>query len=190
MAAAPVVLVAGPGLPGADEEVSDLALLYAHDGPMTGSRADVASVMGALDGAGMAHIAAHGTYRADSPLFSSLRLSDGPLTVYDLEGLAHPPLLLVLSACDSGVSAVRAGDELMGLSSALLGLGTRSVIAGALVVPDSATRPLMVEFHRRLRLGDRPAVALAAARAATDGSPADAPEAFAAAASFLCFGAG
>ncbi len=190
VAAAPVVLVAGPGLPGADEEVSDLALLYAHDGPMTGSGADVASVMGALDGARMAHIAAHGTYRADSPLFSSLRLSDGPLTVYDLEGLAHPPLLLVLSACDSGVSAVRAGDELMGLSSALLGLGTRSVIAGALVVPDSATRPLMVEFHRRLRLGDRPAVALAAARAATDGSPADAPEAFAAAASFLCFGAG
>jgi CHAT domain-containing protein len=138
----------------------------------------------------MAHIAAHGTYRADSPLFSSLRLADGPLTVYDLDGLSRPPGLLVLSACDSGVSAVRAGDELMGLSSALLSLGTRSVVAGALVVPDSATRPLMIEFHRRLRRGDRPAVALAGARAAGSASATEAPEAFAAAASFLCFGAG
>jgi hypothetical protein len=63
-------------------------------------------------------------------------------------------------------------------------------VAGALVVADSATRPLMVELHRRLRLGDRPAVALAAARVTTDGSPTDSPEAFAAASSFLCFGAG
>ena len=78
----------------------------------------------------------------------------------------------------------------MGLSSALLGLGTRSVVAGALVVPDSATRPLMLEFHRRLIAGDRPAVALASARTATDGSPTDSPEAFAAAASVLCFWAG
>jgi CHAT domain-containing protein len=186
----PVVLVAGPGLPGAGEEVTDLALLYGDRHPMTGSGAAVALVMKALDGTALAHIAAHGTYRADSPLFSSLRLADGPLTVYDLEGLSRPPDLLVLSACDSGVSAVRPGDELMGLSSALLGLGTRSVVAGALVVPDSATRPLMLEFHRRLRGGDRPAVALAAARAATNGSATDAPEAFAAAASFLCFGAG
>jgi hypothetical protein len=188
--AAAAVLVAGPGLHGAGEEVNDLARLYGSVHPMTGPRADVASVMSALDGARMAHIAAHGTYRADSPLFSSLRLADGPLTVYDLDGLSRPPGLLVLSACDSGVSAVRPGDELMGLSSALLSLGTRSVVAGALVVPDSATRPLMLEFHRRLRRGDRPAAALAGARAAGGGSATEAPEAFAAAASFLCFGAG
>ena len=185
-----VVLVAGPALAGGSEEVNDLATLYGDAHPMTGSRSDVSAVMGALDGSRLAHIAAHGTYRADSPLFSSLRLADGPLTVYDLEGLSRPPALLVLSACDSGVSAVRPGDELMGLSSALLGLGTRSVVAGALVVPDSATRPLMLEFHRRLIAGDRPAVALAGARMATAGSPTDSPEAFAAAASFLCFGAG
>ena len=78
----------------------------------------------------------------------------------------------------------------MGLSSALLGLGTGSVVAGALVVPDRATRPLMVELHERLRSGDRPAAALAGARSATEGSALETPEAFAAAASFLCFGAG
>ena len=41
----------------------------------------------ALDGAWLAHIAAHGIFRADSPLFSSLRMHDGPLTVYDFEQL-------------------------------------------------------------------------------------------------------
>jgi hypothetical protein len=186
----PVTLAAGPGLPGGSQEVTDLAELYVGCQLLTGGRADVATVLAALDGSATAHIAAHGTYRADSPLFSSLRLADGPLTVYDLEGLPRPPGLLVLSACDSGVSAVRPGDELMGLSSALLGLGTRSVVAGALVVPDRATRPLMVELHRRLQAGDRPAAALATARSVTEGSALDTPEAFAAAASFLCFGAG
>ncbi len=185
-----VALAAGPGLPGGTEEITDLATLYGDDQPLTGPRADVASVLSALDGTDTAHVAAHGTYRADSPLFSSVRLADGPLTVYDLERLSRPPGLLVLSACDSGVSAVRPGDELMGLSSALLGVGTATVIAGALVVPDRATRPLMVELHRRLVAGDRPAVALAHARSVTEEPALDGPEAFAAAASFLCFGAG
>ena len=31
-------------------------------------------------------MAAHGVFRDDNPLLSSLRLSDGDLTVYDLEG--------------------------------------------------------------------------------------------------------
>jgi CHAT domain-containing protein len=39
--------------------------------------------------AGQAHVAAHGVFRADSPMFSSLRLADGPLTVHDLERLRH-----------------------------------------------------------------------------------------------------
>ena len=50
-------------------------------------------VLGALDGAPLAHIAAHGTFRADSPLFSSLRMDDGPLTVHDFERLGRAPVL-------------------------------------------------------------------------------------------------
>jgi len=35
-------------------------------------------ILEAIDGAWLVHIAAHGTFRSDSPLFSSLRMDDGP----------------------------------------------------------------------------------------------------------------
>jgi CHAT domain-containing protein len=62
-------------------------------------------------------------------MFSSLRLADGDLYVYDIERLGSAPDLVVLSACDSGFTETRPGEELMGLSSALLSMGTRSIIA-------------------------------------------------------------
>jgi CHAT domain-containing protein len=140
-------------------------------------------VAGALDGAGLAHVAAHGAFRVDNPLFSSLQLADGPLTVYDLEGLARAPRTLVLSACDSGLSGVRPGDELMGLAGALFALGTGSLVASVIPVPDAATRELMVAFHQRLQAGLPVAAALAGAQVAVG---RDVPVA----ASFVCFGAG
>lgn len=158
-----VVLVAGPGLPGAVVEVDALSGAYPGGVVLTGEQATAKAVLHAVDGAGIAHIAAHGDLRTDNPLFSSLRLADGPLTVYDLERLAGPPELVVLSACQSGRTAVRAGDELMGLSSALLALGTRTVIAAVTPVPDAEITRFVQDLHARLRAGDTPAEALAAA---------------------------
>src|SRR5262249_16062440 len=98
------VFVRGPGL-GTGSEVPPLAAEDPHatepqSGPATARR-----VLAALDGAGLAHIAAHGTFRADSPLFSSLRMDDGPLTVYDLERLRRAPYRAIFSSCDSGLLA-------------------------------------------------------------------------------------
>ncbi|TWP47501.1 CHAT domain-containing protein [Lentzea tibetensis] len=158
-----VVLVAGPGLPGAAAEVDALGDAYPGGVVLTGEQATGKAVLHAVDGAGIAHIAAHGDLRTDNPLFSSLRLADGPLTVYDLERLARPPELVVLSACQSGRTAVRAGDELMGLSSALLALGTRTVIAAVTPVPDAETARFVGDLHAHLRAGSSPAEALAEA---------------------------
>jgi AbrB family looped-hinge helix DNA binding protein len=80
-------------------------------------------VLAAIDGAGLAHIAAHGTFRADSPMFSSLRLDDGPMTVHDLERLRRAPFRLILPSCESGLLVPASADELLGLASALLPLG-------------------------------------------------------------------
>jgi CHAT domain-containing protein len=124
--------------------------------------------------------------RADNPQFSSLELADGSLTVYDLEGLSRVPPLVLLPACQSGLGSPRAGEELLGLATALLAHGARTVVATVIPVPDSATRNLMIALHDRLRAGDPPAVALARARVALD--PAD-PADFAAAAGFVCLGA-
>jgi tetratricopeptide (TPR) repeat protein len=69
------VLVAGPGLGAASAEVRTLAGQYERAAVLTGESATTARVLAAIDGAGLAHIAAHGTFRADSPMFSSLRLA-------------------------------------------------------------------------------------------------------------------
>jgi len=180
------VLVAGPGLPDAAREVEELQALYPGAECLIGDSATVDAAKALLDGAELAHVAAHGRFRADNPLFSSIELADGPLTVYDLEGLRRAPATLVLSACDSGLSEVCPGDELMGLASALFALGTRTLIASVVPVADAAVRPLMAALHEGLRQGRRPAAALASAQAEQSGGG----DGRAASASFVCFGAG
>lgn len=163
-----VALVAGPNLPAAEREVRAIAALHAEAEVLTGADATASAACAALEGSALAHVAAHGSFRADSPMFSSLLLADGPLTVYDLERLRRAPSVVVLPACHAAVSAVRTGDELLGTAAALIGLGVRSVIAPVMAVPDDATAVLMVDLHARLRAGDDPAAALAAAATGSD----------------------
>ena len=180
------VLVAGPGLAHAPAEIEQVGRTYPGATTLVGADATARQVSTALDGAELVHVAAHGRFRADNPLFSSLRLADGPLTVYDLEALSRPPSHLVLSACDVGLSSVSPGDELMGLTSALIAMGTQSLVASVVPVPDDVTRPLMVDFHRRLTAGAGPAAALAGAQAA---ARTDDDRTLALTAGFQCFGA-
>ncbi|MFN2607651.1 MAG: CHAT domain-containing protein [Acidimicrobiales bacterium] len=180
------VLVAGPGLAQARREVAELARVHSPAATLSGAGATTDGFLRVADGARLVHVAAHGRFRADNPLLSSLRLADGPLTVYDLERLDTAPRHLVLSACEGGLSASHPGDELMGLASTLLGLGTRSLVASVVPVRDATTRPLMVELHRLLAAGTAPGEALASALVAT--AP-DGPDALSAV-GFVCFGAG
>src|SRR5206468_5149400 len=128
---------------------------------LLGPGASVAAVLAALNHSRVAHIAAHGSFRSDNPLFSSLSLADGPLTVYDLQGLDRAPQLVVLAACDGGSSSVAAGDELLGLATGFLGLGTNVLVAPMGPVSDEDVAGLMVDLHRRLRAGLSVAEALA-----------------------------
>ncbi|MBS2545673.1 CHAT domain-containing protein [Catenulispora sp. NL8] len=161
------VLMAGPGLAHAEPEIAALAARYPDAVVLSGTQATAADAARALDGAALAHVATHGRFRADHPLFSSLDAHDGPLYVYDLERLGSTPQTLVLSACESALSGVRPGDELMGLASAVFALGTRTLIASVTPVDDSDTRTLMLALHAALAAGRPPAAALAEASSAT-----------------------
>jgi CHAT domain-containing protein len=130
--------------------------------------APTAGVRAAMEAADVVHLAAHGTFRSDAPLFSSLRLADGPLTVYELERLRAVPRTIVLPACDAAQLGVRAGDEVLGTAAALLGLGVGTVVAPLLPVPDEATKAVMVGLHEHLRAGRAPSAALAAVTARDD----------------------
>jgi tetratricopeptide (TPR) repeat protein len=171
-------LAAGPRLRHAGREVRELGALRPGARVLHGKAASSEAVLAALDGAALAHLACHGHFRADSPLFSSLELADGPLNVYELQQLVHAPEVVVLSACDLALSALHPGDELLGFAAALLGMGTRTIVASVVPVPDAAARRLMLAFHRELLAGLAPAAALARAQAGAK------------TAGFICLGAG
>ena len=181
------VLVAGPDLPAAPAEVDELARLHPSATALTAGGATARALAAALPSASLLHVAAHGRFRADNPLFSSLRLADGPLTANDLEAMGPLPAQVVLAACEVGQAEVRAGDELLGLASVLFPAGVRTLVASLALAPDAATHVLMGAYHRALAAGTRPASALSEARAVARSSG---PAGEAAAAAFCCFGWG
>ena len=184
---ATTLLASGPGLPDSEVEVQKLGQLYPHGRVLTGADTTVERTLAALDGAALAHIAAHGDFRTDNPLFSALWLADGPLTIYDLEGIRSAPHTVVLAACDSARHTSQPGDDLLGLAAAFLSLGAAVLIASLVSLPDGQSSGLMLDLHTRLQSGQRPAAALAATQAQ---AAAGDVHAFAAAAGFVCFGAG
>jgi CHAT domain-containing protein len=159
------VLIAGPRLRHAQAEIREIATLRPGSTTLAGMEATTRAALKARDGAAIAHLACHGHFRSDSPLFSSLELADGPLNVYELQNLRRTPEVVVLSACELALSRLHPGDELLGLATALLGMGTRTIIASVVLVPDATARRLMLALHRNLLAGNRPALALAQAQA-------------------------
>jgi tetratricopeptide (TPR) repeat protein len=172
------LLVAGPDLAYADTEVTEIAGCYPGCRPLLGETATVGATLDALDGAPLAHLAAHGHHDGGNFLFSRLDLADGPLMAHDIQQLDAAPQHVVLSCCDVGRAVVRPGEEILGFTTALLYVGTATVISSVTRVADSAAMGVMTAYHRSLAAGSRPAEALAAAAATEEFSP------------FVCFGAG
>ena len=181
-----IAVAAGPGLPGGREEAVAVGAVHGT-APLLDGDATADAVLAALATADVVHLAAHGRLSADNPLFSSLLLADGPLVVHDVERLARVPRTVVLAACDTGRNAVRTGDELLGLAATFVSGGTAALIAPVIAVPDAETAPLMAALHRFLADGAAPVVALAHAQRELG---TDDPRTLAAAAGFVCLGAG
>lgn len=186
-ASGPVLLVAGPGLRGAQREIAEVRRLYPDPLVLTGAECSVARVTDGLQRARLAHLATHGTFRADNPMFSSLLLDDGPLTVHDLEALPTVPHTVILAACDSAQSLACTGNELLGLAATFLSLGTAALVGSVVPVPDEAAAALMTGLHERLQRGLPVTVALAEAQQDLRNSDA---ESLTAAGAFVCLGAG
>lgn len=62
--------------------------------------------------------------------------------------------LVVLSACETGVGQIRAGEGVLGLRRALHAAGAGSLIMSLWPVDDAATREWMLELHRNLLDGE------------------------------------
>ncbi len=170
-----VVAFAGPDLLRSRDEAAGVAAVWTTE-PILGVEATRHALVAELAARSIVHIAAHGTHQTENPLFSSIRLADGPLFAHEL---THCAPHVVLSACDLGLATVRPGDEALGLTSVLLHQGARCVVAGVARVADDAAAAVMIDYHSRLARGEDTALALAGALAGEPDRPTP----------FVCFGA-
>jgi CHAT domain-containing protein len=106
------------------------------------------------------HIATHGFFRQDSPLFSGIRLSDSTLTLMDLDRLKLPAELVTLSGCATGAATVKGGDELLGLVRGLVYAGARSALLSLWDVHDRSTLEFMKSFYHHFMSGSDKASSL------------------------------
>ncbi len=109
------------------------------------------------------HIATHGYFRQDNPMFSSIRLGDSHLSLYDINHLHLPAELIVLSGCATGLNVITPGDELIGLARGLLQAGAQSLVLSLWDVHDESTKDFMIAFYARLQQGEAKSAAMQAA---------------------------
>jgi CHAT domain-containing protein len=97
------------------------------------------------------HIATHGWFRQDNPMFSSISLGNSELSLFDLYHLSLPSELVTLSGCGTGLNVVVGGDELLGLKRGLLYAGAQGVLLTLWDVNDQSTAEFMKLFYEHLQ---------------------------------------
>jgi len=155
-----VLAVADEMTPYINEEVEALRELLPKGLFFVGSEAREDKLRRYGQTAGKLHIAAHGIFRADNPMFSSIKLGDSWLNLFDIFNLQLGAELTVLSACETGMSTVWEGDELLGLARGFLYAGTPSLVVSLWTVNDRSTAQLMRRFYGGLQAGQSKARAL------------------------------
>jgi CHAT domain-containing protein len=159
-----VMSVPDPLIPAVTEEARAVARHLPGAEVFNDESATIEALRNTSTGCYALHLACHGLFRSDNPMFSSLKLHDGWLTAADIMQLDLAGALVTLSACESGRNEVFGGDELIGLTRAFLGVGASTLVVSLWVVQDEVTASLMEMYYERLREGAGPAEALRAAQ--------------------------
>jgi CHAT domain-containing protein/tetratricopeptide (TPR) repeat protein len=125
------------------------------------------------------HFAGHAVFVPEQPMLSGLVLSDG--SILTAARILHSNALrtkcgklLVLSACQTGVSVITSGGEILGLARALMYAGMPNLILSLWEVADRSTAELMEQFHNAWQAGKTSiaeALAIAQRQAAREGQP-------------------
>lgn len=154
------------GTPSINEEMNALAALFPHAVMLTGDDATRHNFLQAAPGAKFVHLASHGYFRRDNPMFSFLKLADSNLHFYSLLDLKLNAEMVTLSACHTGVNKVFPGDELHGLVRGFLYAGAPSVVASLWAVSDRSTADFMREMYSHICAGATKRAALRRAQLA------------------------
>jgi len=116
--------------------------------PLFGVEVSKRQWLEAMTNCDIIHYAGHARFDEGDPLASRLFLSDGHLTARDLFAWTGPSLrLITLSGCETGVNLIHPGDELIGLTRALLHAGASSLLLTLWRVQDQVAPDLMSTFY-------------------------------------------
>ena len=179
-----------PDLPGTRAEVVGIAetvtnaqVLLGHD--VSEARIKEMSQAGSLARFRMLHFATHGITLPENASLSALVLSqsrnatqreDGYLTMREISKLRIDADQVVLSACETGLGKLYAGEGVVGLTQAFFVAGARTVVVSLWSVSDDSTAELMLHTYKTMQTQKKSlAVAMAEAkRRFIDGSAGDA----------------
>lgn len=144
----------------AQEEAQAIATLLPGSTLLLGPAATRSALTSRSGDHQLLHIAAHGLFQADTPLDSALLLAqsnsdNGLLRAADLYRLRLNADLVTLSACETALSSVANGDDLLGFTRGFLYAGARSIVSSLWKVDDRATRDLMLAFYQNLHTMDK-----------------------------------
>jgi CHAT domain-containing protein/predicted hydrocarbon binding protein len=152
--------------PSIEAEIRALRNLFPDSITFTGRDATRENLLKFAPAARFLHLASHGHFRRDNPMFSFLKLADSPLNFYSLMDLKLKAEMVTLSACHTGVNMVFPGDELHGLMRGFLYAGAPSLVASLWAANDISTAEFMKEMYSQIRAGASKRAALRSAQLA------------------------
>jgi CHAT domain-containing protein len=159
-------------LPGSMDEVGRIRQCFPAGKAtvLTGSNATETSYKALSPRSGIVHLATHAIAADDHPFYSTLILApdgkkqeDGYLQAYEIVRSPLQARLVVLSACETAKGPLGRGEGLVGLVSAFLQAGARSVLATQWSI-DESTAELMASFYKAMMGGQDTAGALRQAK--------------------------
>ena len=137
----------------AEIEVENIKRFFPKNEVYSRTKATEAKAKGRSASPDIIHFACHGEFNDRQPMQSGLLLSkdkdnDGYLQVHEIFGLdLKNANLVTLSACDTALSRIYGGDDLVGLSRGFIYAGTPSILATLWKVDDRSTSILMEAFY-------------------------------------------
>ncbi len=147
-------------IPLVNREIKTLEKIFRTSKSFTDERATFSAFTKNASKFDLLHLACHGQFRPENPLFSSLHLADGFVTVRDICSHKLKAEVVTLSACETGLNKIFAGDEILGLARGFLSAGASSLILSLWTVNDEATTELMKNLYTELQNGETVAAAL------------------------------
>ncbi|MEE4310804.1 MAG: CHAT domain-containing protein [candidate division KSB1 bacterium] len=143
-------------LPFAEKEIQSIRMSYDNVNSYLNSDATESAFKSNVGNANIVLLSCHGEFDAVNPLFSALLLTgdavnDGRLEAHEIFELDMDASIVAMSACETGLGAIRGGDEVIGLMRSFIYAGSASLLSSLWKVDDLATAVLMKRFFRYMK---------------------------------------